>query len=120
MIRSANCGLGITDIQPMRQIHIYGVGSVLLQGAERPRATGDSGKTLGERTYGTDAGVASESQKGDWRNLGILLAFVEDFSIRHVAMKDSHCWAVSLERCAHGTLRDIAFASTASRMIDGV
>ena len=120
MIRSANCGMGITDIQPMRQIHIYGMGSVLLEGAERPRATGDSGKTLGERTYGTDAGVESESQKGDWRNIGILLAFVEDFSVRNVAMEDTHCWAVSLERCAHGTLRDMAFASTASRMIDGV
>jgi len=120
IIRSANCGMGVTDIEPMGRIHIYGVGSVLLEGAEHPRATGDSGKTLGERTYGTDAGVESESQKGDWRNIGILLAFVEDFSIRNLAMKDSHCWAMSLERCAHGTLRDLAFASTASRIIDGV
>lgn len=120
MIRSANCGVGITDIQPMRQIHIYGVGNVLIEGADRPRATGDSGKTLGERTYGTDAGVAGEGQKGDWRNIGILLAFVESFSIRNVTMRDSHCWAVSLERCAHGTLRDMVFASTASKIIDGV
>ncbi len=120
IIRSANCGLGLTDIQPLRHIHIYGVGNVVLEGADHPRATGDSGKTLGERTYGTDTGVAGESQKGDWRNLGILLAFVEDFNIRNLAMKDSHCWAISLERCAHGTMRDLSFESTASKMIDGV
>ena len=72
-IRSANCGVGITDIAPMSDIHIVGVGSVLLEGADHPRATGDAAKTLGERTYGTDAGVPGESQTGDWRNIGILL-----------------------------------------------
>jgi hypothetical protein len=120
MIRSANCGEGITDIQPLRGIHIYGVGSVLLEGADRPRATGDGGKTLGKQTFGTDSGVERESQTGDWRNIGILLASVEDFSIRNLAMKDSHCWAISLERCAHGTLRDLDFASGGRKVIDGV
>ena len=119
-IRSANCGMGITDIKPMRGIHIYGVGNVLLEGADHPRATGDSGKTLGERTFGTDAGVESESQKGDWRNIGILMAFVEDFSIRNLKMVDPHCWGISLERCAHGMLRDIEFASGQKRTVDGV
>jgi hypothetical protein len=119
MIRSANCGLGIGEIEPMRHVHIYGVGDVLLEGADRPRATGDGAKTLGERTYGTDAGVAGESQTGDWRNIGILLAFVEDFSIRNIAIEDPHCWGISLERCAHGTLRDIAFSADEFKMIDG-
>ena len=119
-IRSANCGMGIADIQPLRNIHIYGVGAVLLEGADRPRASGDSGKTLGERTYGTDAGITGESQKGDWRNIGILLAFVENFSICNVAMKDAHAWAISLERCARGMLRDLSFASTSAKRIDGV
>lgn len=118
-IRSGNCGLGIADIAPMSDIHIIGVGNVLLEGADHPRATGDSAKTLGERSYGTDAGVAEESQTGDWRNIGILLAFVERFSIENVRIKDSHCWAISLERCAFGSIRDIDFASTGSRMIDG-
>lgn len=120
MIRSANCGLGITDIQPMRNIHIRGIGRVVLEGADHPRATGDGAKTLGARTYGTDAGVAGESQTGDWRNIGILLAFVDNFSIENLAVKDSHCWAISLERCAHGVLRDLDFASSQSKMIDGV
>ncbi len=117
-MRSANCGSGITDIQPIQNIHIRGIGHVVLEGADRPRATGDSGKTLGTKTFGTDAGVEGESQLGDWRNIGILLAFVEHFSIENITVKDSHCWAISLERCAHGTLRDIDFASSGYKMID--
>lgn len=120
LMRSANCGLGVTGIAPMRDIHIRGVGNAVLEGADHPRATGDSGKTLGNKTYGTDAGAEHESQTGDWRNLGILLAFVEDFSIENLAIHDSHCWAISLERCAHGRLRDLRFASGEFKMIDGV
>ncbi|MBT3398747.1 MAG: hypothetical protein HN420_02025 [Rhodospirillaceae bacterium] len=119
MLRSANCGLGITEIEPMSNIHIRGVGNVVLEGADHPRATGDSGKTLGKHTYGTDAGVDGESQRGDWRNIGILLAFVENFSIENLAIHDSHCWAVSLERCAHGRVRDLRFASLENPTIDG-
>lgn len=130
-MRSANCGLGLTNIQPLQAIHIRGIGDAVFEGADHPRATGDSGKTLavGEqirpqqrwvpKTYGTDAGVAGESQTGDWRNIGILMASVEDFSIEHLAIHDSHAWAVSLERCAHGTLRELAFASRQRRVIDG-
>jgi len=118
-MRSANCGLGVTDIQPMTDIHIRGRGRTLLEGADHPRATGDSAKTLGKRTYGTDAGVAGRSQTGDWRNVGILLAFVERFSIEGLRIKNSHCWAVSLERCGTGRVRDLHFDSSGSRTIDG-
>ncbi|MBN2293259.1 MAG: hypothetical protein JXM70_12585 [Pirellulales bacterium] len=120
MIRSANCGLGITDIRPMKHVYIYGVGNVLLEGSDHPRATGDSNKILGKRTYGTDAGVDGESQSGDWRNIGILLAYVEHFSIDNLHIKDSHCWAISLERCAFGRVRDIHFDMNEFKMIDGV
>jgi hypothetical protein len=118
-IRSGNCGVGITEIEPMRDVHILGVGRVVLEGADRPRATGDSAKTLGERTYGTDAGVEGESPTGDWRNIGILLAYVEGFRIENLHMKDSHCWGISLERCGQGVIRDIDFASTQQKVIDG-
>lgn len=118
-IRSANCGVGITKIEPMRDIHIRGIGTVLLEGADHPRATGDAAKTLGKRTYGTDAGVEGKSQTGDWRNIGILLAYVEHFSIENLTMKNSHSWAISLERCAHGRLRHLDFDSKEFRMIDG-
>lgn len=119
MLRSANCGLGITEIEPLSNIHIRGVGNVVLEGADHPRATGDSGKTLGKPTYGTDAGVDGESQRGDWRNIGILLAFVENFSIENLAIHDSHAWAMSLERCSHGRVRDLRFASRENPTIDG-
>ncbi|MBT3376722.1 MAG: hypothetical protein HN742_42440 [Lentisphaerae bacterium] len=119
MIRSGNCGLGITDISPMKHVQIYGVGHVVLEGADNPRATGDGAKTLGERTYGSDAGVAGESQTGDWRNIGILLAGVEHFRIENLHIKDSHCWAISLERCAFGTVRDIDFASSGHMKVNG-
>lgn len=118
-IRSGNCGVGITDIAPMKNIHIRGIGSVVFEGADHPRATGDSAKTLGERTYGTDAGVEGVSQTGDWRNIGILMAFVENFSIENIRIVNSHGWAISLERCTHGRLRDIDFAATQNKEIDG-
>ncbi len=118
IMRSANCGIGITDIQPMENIQIRGIGRAVLEGADRPRATGDGGKQLGTRSFGTDAGVEGESQMGDWRNIGILMAFVEHIHIENLAIRDSHGWAISLERCAHGTLRDLDFASSGSKMID--
>ena len=54
--RSANCGIGIKEVEEISSIHITGIGSAVLEGADIPRATGDSGKTLGERTFGSDAG----------------------------------------------------------------
>ena len=120
MIRSANCGLGITDIQPVEHVHIIGLGHALLEGADHPRATGDSAKTLGKRSYGTDAGKEGESQTGDWRNIGILLASVAHFSIENLHIKDSHCWAISLERCGFGRVCDIRFSSEGSMVVDGV
>ena len=44
--RSANCGLGIADPQPLQNIHIRGEGLCILEGADHPRATGDGGKLL--------------------------------------------------------------------------
>lgn len=117
--RSANCGLDIPTIHLLRNIHIRGHGGARLEGADHPRATGDGAKILGEPTYGTDAGVEGESQFGDWRNIGILLASVSDFSIENIAMHDSHAWAMSLEYCGHGRLRDLHFESSGSKIIDG-
>lgn len=142
LIRSANCGMGITDIRPLEDIHIVGVGNATLEGADRPRSTGDGGEKLGPtdyraretvrgvsdgapawiggETFGTDAGVAGESQTGDWRNIGVLLASVRNFSIRNLGIKGSHGWAISLERCAHGRLSRIDFDSVERREIDGI
>lgn len=44
--RTANCGIGITDIKPIKNVHIHGIGHCVLEGADHPRATGDSSKIL--------------------------------------------------------------------------
>lgn len=133
LIRSANCGEGVTTIEPLREVCIYGVGQVLLAGADRPRATGDSGKRLGQmacapnagwetfgrQSYGTDAGVAGAKQTGDWRNIGILLARVERFRIENLRIQDSHSWGISLERCGAGYVGRITFAAQERKWIDG-
>lgn len=118
-IRSANCGVGIEKVEPIENVHIVGIGSATLIGADRPRATGDSGKTLGERTYGTDAGKEGESQKGDWRNIGVLLANVRNFSIENISIVNAHAWSISLEKCSFGRVRNIRFESVEQRTIDG-
>ena len=133
-IRSANCGIGITDIRKVHDIHIIGKGNALLVGADHPRSSGDSVKPLGIpsryyddiednpanwRSYGTDFDKEGERHKGDWRNIGILLAYVERFSICNLTIRDPHCWSISHEHCRDGLLRDLRFESTAFKMIDG-
>ncbi len=44
--RSANCGIGIADPQPITNIHIKGEGLCILEGADHPRSTGDGSKIL--------------------------------------------------------------------------
>ena len=45
-IRSANCIVGNSEVKVLSNIHIIGEGSAVFEGADHPRATGDSGKTL--------------------------------------------------------------------------
>ena len=44
--RTANCGMGIAFPRPIGNVHIRGEGRCVLQGADHPRATGDSTKQL--------------------------------------------------------------------------
>ena len=156
--RTANCGLGIEDPEPIRNVHIRGEGKAVLEGADRPRATGDGSKLLknpcphlrapylteaslaladwipeerkrsGELTvedrhgfsFGTDCGKEGESQKGDWRGVGVLLANVEDFSVEGLTIVKSHGWGISIEAGVKGRICRIAFDSCMSREIDGV
>ena len=118
-IRSANCGRGIETIHPLANIRIIGSGKAVLEGADHPRSTGDSAKRIGVNTFGTDAGKTQESQNGDWRNIGILLAEVNGFRLENLVLSDSHCWAISLEYCRTGTVRNIQFQSNGTKTIDG-
>ena len=118
-IRSANCGLGVEKVAKLRNIRIIGEGASTLVGADRPRATGDSGKRLGVNTYGTDAGRDGEAQTGDWRNIGVLLANVENFQIENLTIRNAHAWSVSLEKCRVGRICNLTFDSEETREIDG-
>lgn len=124
-IRSANSGLGISDILPLQNIKIIGVGNVLLEGADNPRATGDHNKTLSLNprpgtSYGTDAGKANENQKGGWRNHGIILAHVDKFEISGITMKDYHGHGIVLERSSNGIVKNITFNVRESITVEGV
>lgn len=119
LIRSANCGLGIREISPISNLRIIGAGDARLEGADHPRATGDAAKTLGVRTFGTDSDRPGENPRGDWRNIGILLAKVQNFTISGITIRDSHSWAMSLEYCSDGVIRDMTFHSRGWKWIDG-
>jgi len=151
--RSANCGIGIDDPQRIKNIHIRGEGFCTLQGADYPRATGDSSKLLArpcpyykedmvkygywipeekraagelgfwdmhDHSYGTDIGKEGQHQKGDWRNIGILFANVEHFSIENIRLEDYHAWGITIENCAYGSIRKIDFNACMSKEIDGL
>ena len=133
-IRSANCVLGKPDVEWISGVHIIGEGTAVLEGADHPRSTGDGSKILRKNkfgmnvikngqvireTYGTDGGKEGESQYGDWRNIGILLARVKNFSIRNLTLRRAHCWAVSLEYCREGQVSGLNFDADENPIIDG-
>lgn len=71
-------------------------------------------------TYGTDVDKEDESHYGDWRNIGVLFANTEHFSIENIRIADSHGWAISLEACAYGRVEKISFDACMSKKIDGM
>lgn len=44
--RTANCGMGISYPEKIKNVHIKGEGLCVLEGADHPRATGDAGKMI--------------------------------------------------------------------------
>ena len=150
--RTNNCGIGIDEPQKIKNVHIIGEGTAVLEGADYPRATGDGSKIIKnpaphfeedaikvsewipeERrksgklefmdvhgySYGTDAGKEGESQFGDWRNIGILFANVDDFSIENIKMVRSHGWNISIEAGTNGRIKNIDFCADMTKEIDG-
>ena len=71
-------------------------------------------------SYGTDAGNPDESQYGDWRGIGILLANVDDFSISGIRIVKSHGWGISLEACSNGRIEKIDFDACMYKEINGM
>ena len=132
MFRSDNVGIGITKPAWNHNISIIGVGDVNLYGADNPRATGDSGKTISltpdedrKRTktygisYGTDAGKEGEKQTSDWRNIMILMAYVKGFNLRDVKIHYPHAWSISFERTWNADISGIRFNNPGTRFING-
>ena len=116
-IRSANT---LDPAVPrIHNVHITGEGKAVFEGADDPRSTGDAVKVLGERTYGSDTGKAGETPTGDWRNIGILLVRVSDFSLKNIEVVNSHSWAISLEYCTDGAISNLGFFSDGYMVING-
>lgn len=121
MFRSDNVGVGITEPVWNKNINIIGIGDVYLKGADDPRATGDGARTLTTDpetekqkgnwrvSYGSDAGKEGLKQKGDWRNIMILMAYIDGFKLENVTIENAHAWAVSFERTINADISDIHF-----------
>ena len=131
MFRSNNVGVGIADPVLNTNIHIIGIGDVYLKGAENPRSTGDSHrmltldpdkeKALGNWrvSYGSDAGNKDLKQKGDWRNIMILIGFVDGFKLKNVSIENAHAWATSFERTKNAEITDIRFKCSENQVVNG-
>ncbi|GAA4300241.1 glycosyl hydrolase family 28 protein [Compostibacter hankyongensis] len=119
MFRSDNVGIGIVHPAWNKNIRIIGIGSVTLKGAANPRATGDGARKLSldpeaeqqkgnwRVSYGSDAGKEGRKQTGDWRNIMILMAYVDGFELRNISIENAHAWSVSFERTRNAELTDI-------------
>ena len=128
MFRSRNAGTGIQDPEWISNISIIGVGDVLLKGADNPRSTGDGGRTLirdpSEAThwrvsYGSDAGKEGMKQTGDWRNIMILMAYVDGYKLKNLNIENAHAWAVSNERVINAEITDIRFNCPEDMVVNG-
>jgi len=131
LFRTANVGEGITEVNWYHDISIIGVGNATLKGADNPRATGDGGKTLaldsqfehpignGKASYGTDAGKEGIKQTGDWRNHGIIIAYVDGFKLKNLTIENMHCWAVTHERVINAEISDIRLLNPPRITING-
>ncbi len=132
MFRSDNVGIGITNPEWNNNISIIGVGDVNLYGADNPRATGDASKRLSltpvedrkrekvyNISYGTDAGKEGKKQTSDWRNIMILMAYVNRVNLRNINIHNPHGWSISFERTWNADISDIRFNNPGICIING-
>lgn len=131
LFRSDNVGLGITNPVWNENISIIGIGEVTLRGADHPRSTGDGARTLSLKpeeeqkkgnwrvSYGSDAGKENVKQKGDWRNVMILIAYVKGFKLQNLNLEKSHGWTVSFERTWNAQISDITIYNEEFVEVDG-
>ena len=116
-IRGANCGLGITEVEPLENVQIRGTGHVVLEGADH-RGPPDPEKRWGPKPTGPTRASRTSARRGTGE-CGILLAHVDGFRIENLPIKESHGLGDLAGACVHGTIRDARFTSTGSREIAG-
>lgn len=125
LFRSDNIKMGAVASKWNDNITIIGLGNPVLKGADNPRSTGDGHKVLvtenrfGHFSYGTDAGKPGRKQTGDWRNIMILMAYVNNFKIKNVTIENSHAFAISFERVINADISEITFKSSLEQIING-
>ena len=126
IFRTENCGFGIVSpFTVLENIHIKGINGATLEGADDPRSTGGNKILVSDSTnvwnksYGSDANVPGESQYGDWRNYGILLAYTDNFSINGFTLEKLHSWGIEMEKCKKGSVKNIVGSLYEARTING-
>lgn len=135
LFRSSNLIIGSKEKPTwIKNIEIVGIGKVVLKGANNPRSTGDCFKPLsidpsqhmenpkghsGFSTYGTDAEKPDRRQKGDWRNIMTLFAYVDGIKINNISLVSSHSWAMSYERVLNTEINNTRFESAMEQLING-
>jgi len=133
LFRTVNTGIGISEpwLNPKENIHIIGIGSAILEGADNPRSSGDNNKTLSLTStatppsgvvyaYGSDAANPSEKQTGDWRNIMVAFCFTDNCSIEGVTVRNAHGYSISFERCTYYDAMRIHLDSPRDRDINGI
>jgi hypothetical protein len=124
-IRTANLKVGQPSLETYHNVHIIGIGNVLLEGADHPRATGDCFKQLSTTnssfyySYGTDEGKSGVNQYGGWLNHGINIVETVGFSIENIKLKNYHGHGIIVARSSNGVMRGISFDACGHIFIDG-
>ncbi len=58
-------------------------------------------------------------QLGDWRNIMILIGYVDGFKLKNVNIVNAHAWAVSFERTRNAEISDVTFNCSEIQVIEG-
>jgi len=89
-----NAGTAKTPIEPNENIHVVGIGNVVLSG-------------------GLTAHFNPPGDKSGWRTIGVLLCGVKHFTIEGFTLEETQAWAVSVENgCAYGRISNLNFNNT--------
>ena len=90
-VRSNNCGLGIEEAEAAQNIHIVGL-KCKVRGEPTIPLHGRRQQAPERQVVRDGWGQGRSLPVRKLANIGILMAYVNRFSVRNIAMFDSHCW----------------------------